>query len=237
MDEAFIRSAMLLGEAAIERLGGAHVAVFGLGGVGGHAVEALCRSGVGALTLVDYDRVAASNLNRQIYALHSTLGLLKAEVAARRCLDINPACRVTALPLRFGAHCAEDLDFSAFDYVVDAVDTVSAKLLLAELCHKAGTPLIAAMGAGNKLRAEGFAVRDLFETRDDPLARVMRKELRKRGIARLKVVCSNEMPLPPLPLIDEGGRRKKTPGSLAHVPSAAGLLLAAEVLRDLTRGG
>ncbi|MBO7682725.1 MAG: tRNA threonylcarbamoyladenosine dehydratase [Clostridia bacterium] len=234
MKEQFQRTEMLLGPEAMRRLEQARVAVFGLGGVGGYAVEALARSGVGALDLIDKDEVALSNLNRQILALHSTVGRPKAEVAAERVRDINPDCVVTVWQTFFLPETRDRFDFSQYDYVVDAIDTVAGKLALIESAKAAGVPVISAMGAGNKLDPTGFQVADLFDTRFDGLARVMRKECRKRGIDRLKVVWSEEDPLAPdTPEEGNDPGRRSTPGSVAYVPPVVGLILAGEVVRDL----
>ena len=246
MPDPFERMALLYGDAAMERLKGARVAVFGIGGVGGYAVEALARSGIGALDLIDHDRVSFSNLNRQIIATRSSVGRLKVEVAAERIRDINPDCTVRTYRTFFLPETAGDFDFGVYDYVVDAVDTVTAKLLIAEKARDAGVPVISAMGTGNKLHPDRLEVADLFETSECPLARVMRKEARKRGIEHLKVVYSKETPLTPQsagtedseaggPEPEETGYGKKrvTPGSTAFVPAAAGLLMAAEVVNEL----
>ncbi len=236
-DEVFSRTRMLLGEAALERLREAHVAVFGLGGVGGYTVEALARSGVGCLELIDHDRVSLSNLNRQILATRSTVGMLKVEAARARIADINPDCRVIVRPVFFGPETAADFDFRSYDYVVDAIDTVTGKLALIEQAHAAGTPIISCMGTGNKLDAAGFQVADISKTSVCPLARVMRRELGKRGIRHLKVVYSQEEPRTPEGGAEEAAAlgRRQIPGSVAFVPGAAGLLLAGEVVRDLIR--
>ena len=246
MPDPFVRTALLYGGATMERLRGARVAVFGIGGVGGYAVEALARSGIGALDLVDHDRVSFSNLNRQIIATRSSLGRLKVEVAAERIRDINPDCTVRTYQTFFLPETAGEFDFRDYDYVVDAVDTVTAKLLLAEKAQEANVPIISAMGTGNKLHPDRLEVADLFETSECPLARIMRKEARKRGIVRLKVVYSKEPPLTPrsaeaeeteadCPEPEESryGKKRMTPGSTAFVPGAAGLLLAAEVVNEL----
>lgn len=236
MAEQFQRTEMLLGPEAMDRLAHARVAVFGIGGVGGYVVEALARSGVGALDLVDKDEVALSNLNRQIIALHSTVGRPKAEVAAERVRDINPDCSVTVWQTFFLPETKAQFDFSQYDYVVDAIDTVAGKLSLIESAKAAGVPVISAMGAGNKLDPTGFQVCDLFETSFDGLARVMRKECRKRGIDALKVVWSDEDPLSPdTPEEGNDPGRRSTPGSIAFVPSVVGLILAGEVVKDLVK--
>ena len=235
MDKRFERTGMLLGPAAMEKLAGSRVAVFGLGGVGGYVVEALARSGVGALDLIDSDTVAPSNLNRQILALESTVGRYKVDAAAERVRDINPECKVRTYRTFFLPENSGELDFAAWDYVVDAIDTVSGKLGLVLAARAAGTPIISAMGAGNKLDPGALRVSDIYETRVCPLCRVMRKELKKRGVECLKVVWSPEEPLTPAPPAGEAppeGRRA-IPGSTAFVPAAAGLLLASEVIKDL----
>ena len=234
MTEAFARSRLLLGEEGLRRLAACRVAVFGIGGVGGHAVEALARSGVGALDLIDHDTVALSNLNRQIIALRSTLGQYKVDAAAARIHDINPDCRVTVYRTFYLPETREQFDFSQFDYVVDAIDTVKGKLGLVEQAQTAGVPIICSMGAGNKLDPTAFRVADIYQTSVCPLARVMRVECRKRGIRRLKVVYSTEPPRAPIPN-DEApvAGRRSVPGSVAFVPSVAGLILAGEVIKDL----
>lgn len=228
--EQFSRTAALLGAEAVEQLKGKRVAVFGIGGVGGYVVEALARSGVGALDLIDADRVSVSNINRQIIALHSTVGQYKTEAAAARVKDIFPACEVKTYNLFYSPEC-DAFDFGAYDYVVDAVDSVAAKLALVENCRKANTPIISSMGAGNKLDATRFEVADLSKTSVCPLARVMRRELKKRGIEHLKVVYSKEEPLPSA--MDEQG--KPVPASIAFVPSVVGLIIAGEVVKDLVK--
>lgn len=223
--EELQRTAKLLGEQAVERLAGAKIAVFGLGGVGGHAAEALVRTGVGALDIIDGDTVALSNLNRQLVALHSTVGRLKTDVCEKRFLDINPELKLRKFPLFFGEDTVEKLDFTEYDYVLDCIDDVSAKVLLAVICTQKNVRIISSMGAGNKLNPMGFKVADIYETSVCPLARVMRQRLRKAGVERLRVVYSTEEPV-----ITE-----RTPASCAYVPSAAGLLMAAEVIDELTR--
>ncbi len=237
MDPRFIRTQMLLGEEAMERLAMSRVAVFGLGGVGGHVVEALARSGIGAIDLIDNDTVALSNLNRQIIATENTLGELKTEAAKARVLSVNPNCRVTLHNCFFLPENADTFDFSAFDYVVDAIDTVSGKLAIIEKALAAGVPVISSMGTGNKLNPAMLTVSDISETSYDPLARVMRRELKKRGITSLKVVWSREKALtpaaPPGEADKPSGSRRSTPGSTPFVPGCAGLILASEVVRDL----
>ena len=305
-NDRFIRTRWLLGEDAMQRLAGSRVAVFGVGGVGGYVVEALARSGVGALDLCDKDVVDVTNLNRQIVALESTIGRPKVDVAAERVLEINPDCRVTQHPVFFLPETMDQFDFTEYDYVVDAVDTVTAKLALILKAKEAGVPVISSMGAGNKLDPTAFRVADIYDTRVCPLAKVMRRECRKRGIERLKVVYSTEEALVPASrtahetekkaaanleagkaaavIMESGkaaavtmesgkaaaatmeagkaaaltmesgknagkspretageaggrpaGREKQSPGSVAFVPSVAGLILAGEVVKDLCR--
>ena len=236
MSEQFLRTEMLLGSRAIQRLQNARVAVFGLGGVGGYAVEALARSGVGSLDLIDSDRVSVSNLNRQILATHSTVGMLKVDAARNRVLDINPDCVVRAYPIFYTPETADSFDFTQYDYIVDAIDTVTGKLALVERAVAVNTPIICCMGTGNKLDASAFQVADISKTTMCPLARVMRKELAKRGIRHLKVVYSQEEALTPTGWEAEAAAlgKRQIPGSVAFVPGAAGLLLAGEVVRDLT---
>ena len=234
MEDMFSRTRMLLGNAAMDRLKRARVAVFGVGGVGGHVVEALTRSGVGALDLVDSDRVELSNLNRQIIATRDTLGMLKVDATKARVLSINPDCQVQTHPIFFLPETADQFDFTQYDYVVDAIDTVAGKLQLIEAAKAAGVPVISSMGAGNKLDPTAFRVADISETSVCPLARVMRRELRKRGIEHVKVVYSTEPVLSPAPADEETGRRS-TPGSVAFVPAVAGLVLAGEVIKDLIK--
>ena len=232
--EQFTRTERLLGADAMERLAASRVAVFGVGGVGGYAVEALARSGVGTLDLIDNDKVCESNLNRQIIALHSTLGQYKVDAAAQRARDINPDITVNAHKLFYTPETAGELDFRSYDYIIDAIDTVTGKLDLAVKAQEYQIPVISSMGAGNKLDPGRFVVTDLAKTTMDPLARIMRKELKKRGIRHLKVVYSTEKPMPVEPVETEASLRRITPGSTAWVPAAAGLMLAGEVIRDLT---
>ena len=235
MIHRFSREELLIGKAGLEKLRQARVAVFGIGGVGSYVVEALARSGVGALDLFDSDTVALSNINRQLIALESTLGRPKVEVAKERVLQINPACRVEARQLFFTPENAGDIDFSQYDYVADAIDTVTGKLELIRRCREAGVPVISCMGTGNKLDPTAFRVTAMEKTSGCPLARVMRRELKKRGIAGVKAVWSPEEPLAPAPSSDDqkGTAGRPTPGSMAFVPSAAGLILAGEIVKDL----
>lgn len=226
---------MLFGDAAVERLKLCRVIVFGLGGVGSFAAEALARAGIGAIELVDHDVVDITNLNRQLVALHSTLGRKKTEVMKERILDINPDALVTAHDVFLTPETAKRFDFHKYDAVADAIDTVSAKLLLAELCHKAGTPLVSSAGTGNKLDPTRLVVGDIFETSVDPLARVMRRELKKMGIPKLKVVYSAEEPRKPRLRSDEITARRSIPASCSFVPPAAGMILAGEVVRELIK--
>ncbi len=233
--EQFIRTALLLGENGVERLRRASVAIFGIGGVGSFAAEALARAGVGRLLLVDPDAVAESNLNRQLIALHSTIGRNKAEVMRERILDINPDADVIALPLFYEAATADAVSLSGYDYIVDAIDTVSSKLLLIERAMALGIPVISSMGAGNKLDPAAFEAADIYETSVCPLARVMRRELKKRGISSLRVVYSREAPAAPKFGAAPVPGKRQTPGSVSFVPSAAGLILAGEVVRALIK--
>jgi len=233
MSGQFSRTELLIGTENVKRLQKARVAVFGVGGVGGFVVEALARSGVGALDLIDSDTVSLSNLNRQIFALHSTIGRYKAEVAKERVLDINPEAEVRVYRIFFMPDTAAQFDFSAYDYVVDAIDTVTGKIALVLEAQKANVPIISSMGAGNKLCPELFEVADLYQTSVCPLAKVMRRELKKRGIQKLKVVYSKEKPQ----VLPEGARQdgtghRQVPGSVAFVPSVAGLIIASEVIKD-----
>lgn len=241
MENQFSRMELLIGKDKLERLRQARVAVFGVGGVGGYTVEALARCGIGTLDLIDHDKVSLSNLNRQIYALHSTVGKYKVDVAKERVLDINPQAKVNSYRVFYLPETAEQFDFTAYDYVVDAIDTVTGKLMLAEQAKTSGTPVISAMGAGNKMDPAAFQVADISETSVCPLAKVMRRELKKRGIKNLKVVYSQEKPLTPrskneisaADSIESDTRNRQIPGSMAFVPSAAGMIVAGEVIRDL----
>jgi tRNA A37 threonylcarbamoyladenosine dehydratase len=245
----FSRTELLLGKENMERLHNARVAVFGIGGVGGYTVEALARSGVGTLDLIDDDRVCLTNINRQIYATRKTVGQYKVDVAEERIHDINPEAVVNTYKTFYMPDTADQFDFSQYDYVVDAIDTVTGKLMLVEQAQKANIPIISSMGAGNKLDASAFQVADIYETSVCPLAKVMRQELKKRGIRRLKVVYSKEKPMTPIDdmaiscrtncICPPGTARKCTqrrqvPGSNAFVPSVVGLIIAGEVIKDLT---
>lgn len=237
MNDAFARTRMLLGEEAMERLGRARIAIFGLGGVGGYVAEALARSGVGSFVLVDHDRVEVTNINRQIIATTGTVGAYKADVMAERMLAINPKAQIEVRRCFFLPENADEFDFSGYSYAVDAVDTVTAKLAIVLRAQAAGIPVISSMGTGNKLDPTKLAVADIYQTSVCPLAKVMRHELRKRGVRSLKVVYSTELPRQPMANEssakgeDEG--RRSTPGSTAFVPPAAGLILAGQVVRDL----
>lgn len=253
MREELERSALLLGTEGIARLERARVAVFGIGGVGGYVVEALVRSGIGTLDLIDSDCVERSNLNRQIIATQDSIGRPKVEVMKERILAVNPAAEVNTFQTFFLPENADRFPVTEYDYIVDAVDTVSAKLALAELAYQAGVPIISAMGAGNKLDASRFEVADIYETSVCPLAKVMRRELRARGIPRLKVVYSKEPPRRPMTAAlgaqgdciesatepEAAGtprKRLQTPGSVVYAPAVAGLLIAGEVINDISGG-
>lgn len=246
----FSRTELLFGKKAMNKLAGARVAVFGIGGVGGYVCEALVRSGVGAFDLVDDDKVCLTNINRQIIATRKTVGKLKTEVMKERILEINPKADVTIHTCFFLPDNADTFQFEDYDYVVDAVDTVSAKLALVMKCKETDTPIISSMGAGNKTDATAFRVADVYNTRVDPLARVMRRELKKRGVKKLKVVYSEEQPIRPIEDMSISCRnhcicppgtkrhctdRRDIPGSTAFVPSVAGLIIAGEVVKDLIR--
>lgn len=235
------RTEILLGSTGMERLAGARVAVFGIGGVGGHAVEAMVRSGIGAIDLIDHDRVSITNINRQAVAFHSTVGRLKVEVMKERVLDINPEVKVRAHNCFYLPETAEKFDFTEYDYVVDCIDTVTGKIQLIQAAKEAGTPIICSMGAGNKLDPTGFMVADISKTGVCPLAKVMRRELKKRGITKVKVVYSREEPVAHKLQTKEqqqalkSNHRKVLPGSCAFVPSVVGLILASEVVKDIAQ--
>lgn len=246
----FSRTELLLGKEAMERLSRARVAVFGVGGVGGYAVEALVRSGVGAIDLIDDDKVCLTNLNRQIIATRKTVGQYKVDVMKERILDINPDCKVEVHKCFYLPETKDEFDFGQYSYVIDAVDTVTAKLALVMQAKETGTPIISSMGAGNKLNPAEFEVADIYKTSVCPLAKVMRRELKKRGIKKLKVVYSKEQPITPIDdmavscrancICPPGAAHKCTerraiPGSTAFVPSVAGLIIASEVVKDLAQ--
>lgn len=242
MQNRFSRTELLFGKEKMERLYNARVAVFGVGGVGGHAVEALARSGVGTLDLIDDDKVCLSNLNRQIIATEKTIGRSKVEVAKERVLEINPEAQVNIYPTFYMPDTAGQFDFTQYDYVIDAIDTVTGKIALVEQANAAGTPIISSMGAGNKLDPTAFRVTDIYKTNVCPLAKVMRRELKKRGIKKLKVVYSEEIPMTPIAAEEESApedsthaKRRQIPGSVAFVPSVVGLIIAGEVIKDLTK--
>lgn len=232
MNEKFIRTEILLGVEAMDKLKNARVAVFGVGGVGGYVVEALVRSGVGAIDLIDNDTVCESNLNRQIIATTDTVGMQKTLAAKQRVLSINPEVCVTVHQKFYMPEIAHEFDFSAYDYVVDAIDTVTAKISLVLECQKVNTPIISSMGTGNKLNPAMLEVSDIYKTSVCPLARVMRYELKKRDVKKLKVVFSKEEPIKPKELPNAVGKRH-TPGSTSFVPPVAGMIIASEVVKDI----
>jgi len=233
MSGQFIRTEMLIGEEGLKKLLSSHVCVFGVGGVGGYVVEALARSGVGKLDLVDADTVCESNINRQIIATHKTLGMYKVDAEKERILEINPGCEVNVYRMFYLPENSGQIDISVYDYVVDAVDTVSAKIEIIKKAKEAGVPVLSCMGAANKLDPTAFRVTDISKTSVCPLARVMRRELKKRGIDSLKVVYSQEQAITPLQLEEAESNKRVTPASIAFVPSVAGLIAAGEVIKDL----
>ena len=235
--EEFSRAALLLGDSAIEKLSHSRVALFGLGGVGGYALEALARAGVGQLHLIDNDSFSLSNLNRQILATQKTVGRPKVDAARERVLDINPQAKVFTYPMFYTPETQDQLDFTRFDYVIDAIDTVSGKLALIQQSFQNSVPVISCMGTGNKLDPTAFQVTDLSKTTMCPLARIMRRELGKRGIKHMKVVYSQEEPLTPVGWEEEAAAlgKRQIPGSVSFVPGAAGLILAGEVIKDLIK--
>ncbi len=245
----FSRTELLLGRDAMNKLANSHVAVFGVGGVGGYTVEALARSGVGAIDLIDDDKVCLTNINRQIIATKKTVGMYKVDAAKERILDINPNAEVTVFKTFYTPETSAMFDFSKYDYIVDAIDTVTGKIELVMNADKCSTPIISSMGAGNKINPADFEVADIYKTSVCPLARVMRNELKKRGIKKLKVVYSKEKPITPADenaasckkncICPPGTQRKCTirrqiPGSTAFVPSVVGLIIAGEIVKDLT---
>lgn len=236
MNEIFKRTGLLLGEDAVSKLNNCRVAVFGVGGVGGYTVEALVRSGVGIIDIIDNDVVSESNINRQIIALHSTVGRYKVDVMKERILDINPDAEVNAFRTFFMPETENEFDFTKYDYIVDAIDTVTGKIALVVKADKVGTPIISSMGAGNKLDPAAFEVSDIYKTSVCPLAKVMRRELKQRGIKKLKVVYSKEIPVS-VECDDSEPHKKRAPGSTAFVPSVAGLIIAGEVIKDLVEYG
>ena len=240
----FSRTELLIGKDGLEKLSKAHVAIFGIGGVGGYAVEALIRSGIGEVDLIDNDTVSLTNLNRQIYATRKTIGQYKVDVAEERILDINPDVKVNKYKIFFTPQTANEIDFSKFDYVIDAIDTVVGKLEIIERAKKAGVPVISSMGAGNKMHPELFEVADISKTSVCPLAKVIRQELKKRKIKKVKVVYSKEIPIKPdkntetyilETEMNTSSRSRHIPGSNAFVPSVAGLIIAGEVIKDLIK--
>ena len=229
MEDRFSRTELIYGAGAMEHLASRRVAVFGVGGVGGYVVEALARSGIGALDLIDHDKVSVSNINRQILATDRTVGMYKVDVARERVGDISPGCTVRTYRMFYLPDTQDEIDFGDYDYVVDAIDTVTGKLAIIENAKKAGVPVISSMGAGNKVNPAAFEVADLYDTSVCPLAKVMRHECRKRGIDRLKVVYSKEEPI-------KCSGQRDVPGSTAFVPSVAGLIIAGEIINDLCKG-
>ena len=241
MADQYSRTRLLLGAEGLDRLRAARVALFGLGGVGGYTAEALARSGIGHIDLVDDDTVSLTNLNRQVLALHSTVGQYKVDVAARRIGEIDPTIQVKTYKTFYLPETADQFDFSQYDYVIDAIDTVTGKLALIAQAKAAGVPVISCMGTGNKLDATGFTVADISKTSGCALARIMRKECAKRGIKGVKVVYSRELPMEPMQTGEtepqrEGSSRRSTPGSTAFVPAVAGMIMAGEVIKDLSKG-
>lgn len=236
MINQFSRTELLLGSKAIDKLKNSSVCVFGVGGVGSYVVEALARSGVGAITIIDNDDISVTNINRQLPAVMDTVGKLKVDVVKNHILQINPDCKVTALNMFYIDETKDDIDFSKFDYVVDAIDTVSAKLLIAQKCTDLGAKLISSMGTGNKLDPTQFEITDISKTSMCPLARVMRRELKARGIYKLKVLYSKEKPITPFEIEDKEITAKKSiPGSVSFVPSVGGLIIGGEVVKDLIK--
>ena len=229
----FSRTELLIGKDAMEILKNSRVAVFGIGGVGGHTVEALARSGVGTLDIIDNDKVSLTNINRQLFATLSSVDEYKVDVAKRRIEDINPECTVNAYKTFYSAENSRDFDFSVYDYVVDAIDSVSSKIELIMKANDKGVKIISSMGAGNKLDATKFEISDIYKTSVCPLARVMRYELKKRGIKKLKVIYSKEEPIKPCESGEKVEGKRQIPGSVAFVPSVAGLIIAGEVIIDL----
>lgn len=238
MIHQFSRTEMLIGSDALEKLRGSCVAVFGVGGVGGYAVEALARGGVGTIHIIDNDDVALTNINRQIIATHDTIGMRKVDAAKARILSINPDCKVITHDVFYTPETSGEFDFSQFDYVIDAIDTVTGKIGLVMKAKEAGTPIISSMGTGNKLDPTAFEVADIYKTSVCPLAKVMRYELKKRGVKKLKVVYSKELPAAPAADSEESTEfRRRIPASISFVPPVAGLILAGEVIKDIIKNG
>ena len=234
MDKRFIRTEMLLGEQAMQKLRNSRVAVFGAGGVGGYVIEMLVRSGIGTIDIIDRDIVSLSNINRQIIATDETVGMYKTQAAEKRAKLINPDVIINRYDIFYTPETADMIDFSVFDYVVDAVDTVSAKIEIIMQAEKHHVPVISSMGAGNKLHPEMFEIADIYKTSVCPLARIMRRELKKRGVKKLTVVYSKEVPLTPGRLVKDEASGKVIPASIAFAPSAAGIIIASEVVRQLS---
>lgn len=230
----FSRTEMILGSDAMKKLNNSRIAVFGIGGVGSYAAEALVRAGIGTLDLIDGDKVCLSNINRQLFATHLTLDLYKTDAAVKRLSEINPDVRINAFNCYYNSENAEQFIFSDYDYIIDAIDMVSSKLLLAEKAYNSSVPIISSMGAGNKLNPTAFEVTDIFKTSVCPLAKVMRTELKKRKIKKLKVVYSKELPLKPEESEEKSENRRQIPGSVSFVPPVVGLIIAGEVIKDLT---
>ena len=234
MSEIFKRTEMLIGSDALKKLGASAVAVFGVGGVGGGAIEALARGGVGRIDLIDNDTVSESNINRQLIATHSTVGTLKTEAAKARILEINPNCEVNTFNTFILPENIDSFDFSVYDYVIDAIDTVSGKIAIIERCNKDKIPVISSMGTGNKLDPTRFEITDIYKTSVCPLARVMRTEMKKRGIKKLKVLYSKEEPIKPA-VAETTERGKAVPGSISFVPPVAGMIIGGEVIKELIK--
>lgn len=230
----FSRTELEYGKEALDKLYKSRIAVFGIGGVGSYAAESLVRAGVKKIYLIDNDTVCLTNINRQLFALHSTVGLDKTNAAKKRLLDINPDAEITCRNLFYGKETENEIDFSEFDYIIDAIDTVSSKILIAQNAKIANVPLISAMGAGNKLDPTAFEVADIYKTAVCPLAKVMRTELKKRGIKKLKVVYSKELPLKPKEISEEKSAKRQIPGSNPFVPPVVGLIIASQVVKDIT---
>mgnify|MGYP000919310255 FL=1 len=230
----FSRTELEYGKEALDKLYKSRIAVFGIGGVGSYAAESLVRAGVKKIDLIDNDTVCLTNINRQLFAVHSTIGLDKTCAAKQRLLDINPNAEITCRNLFYNKETENEIDFSEFDYIIDAIDTVSSKILIAQNAKNANVPLISAMGAGNKLDPTAFEVTDIFKTAVCPLAKVMRTELKKRGIKKLKVVYSKELPLKPKEISEEKSAKRQIPGSNPFVPPVMGLIIASEVVKDIT---